>query len=63
MRREATATASTIDEAIELARAELGIGDEIDVEIEIIDQPEKKVLGIFGGKPAKVTLSYDDGKK
>ena len=63
MRREATATASTIDEAIEAARLELGISDEIDVEIEIIDQPEKKVLGLFGGKPAKVCLSYDDGKK
>ena len=63
MRREATATAPTIDEAIEAARLELGISDEIDVEIEIIDQPEKKVLGLFGGKPAKVTLSYDDGKK
>ncbi len=63
MRREATATAATIDEAIEAARLELGVGDEIDVDIEIIDQPEKKVLGLFGGKPAKVTLSYDDGKK
>ena len=63
MRREATATASTIDEAIEAARAELGINEEIDVEIEIIDQPEKKVLGIFGGKLAKVCVSYDDGKK
>ena len=36
MRREATATAPTIDEAIEAARLELGISDEIDVEIEII---------------------------
>lgn len=63
MRREAIATAATIDEAIEAARLELGIGDEVDVEIEIIDQPEKKVLGLFGGKPAKVCLSYDDGKK
>ncbi len=63
MKREATATAATIDEAIDAARAELGIGDEVEVEIEIIDQPEKKLLGLFGGKLAKVTVSYDDGKK
>ena len=63
MRREATATAASIDEAISAAREQLGITEEIEVEIEIIDQPEKKVLGLFGGKPAKVTVSYDDGKK
>lgn len=62
MRFEATATASTIDGAIAAARAQLGIGDDVEAEINIIDQPEKKFLGMFGGKPAKVTVSYDDGK-
>ena len=60
MRREATATAPTIDEAIEAARLELGISDEIDVEIEIVDQPEKKVLGLFGGKPAKGHIVFSE---
>ncbi len=62
MKREVTATGATIDEAIEKARLELGISDDVAIEHEIIDLPEKKILGIFGGKPAKVTVCYDDGK-
>lgn len=62
MKLEATATGSTIEEAIANARAQLGIGEEVEIDHEIIDLPEKKFLGLFGGKPAKVTVSYDDGK-
>lgn len=62
MKLEVTATGATIDEAIQNARLELGIGEDVEIEHEIIDLPEKKILGLFGGKPAKVTVSYDDGK-
>ncbi len=62
MKFEVTAIGSTIDEAIANARLELGIGEDVEIEHEIIDLPEKKILGIFGGKPAKVTVSFDDGK-
>ncbi len=62
MKFEVTATGATIEEAILNARAELGIGEDVDIDHEIIDLPEKKILGLFGGKPAKVSVSYDDGK-
>ena len=62
MKLEVTATGATIDEAIANARAELGIGEDVEIDHEIIDLPEKKLLGLFGGKLAKVTVSYDDGK-
>lgn len=53
MIREAFATAETIDEAKKMACDELGT--EIDsTNFEILQQPEKKKLGIFGGCPAKI---------
>ncbi len=61
MLREYTATADSIEEAIAVARNELGIGDDVG-DIDIIDMPEKKVLGLFGGKKAKVRVFFDDGK-
>ena len=61
MLREYVATAATVEEAIDLARKELGISDDIG-EVDVIDFPEKKKLGLFGGKDAKVRVSYDDGK-
>ncbi len=61
MLREYTATADSIEEAIAAARNELGIGDDVG-DIDIIDMPEKKVLGLFGGKKAKVRVFFDDGK-
>lgn len=61
MLREYTASADSIEEAIAIARNELGIGDDVG-DIDILDMPEKKVLGLFGGKKAKVRVFYDDGK-
>ncbi len=52
--REAIATAASIEEAKDKAVEMLGnIGDH-EVEFEVIDLPQKKILGIFGGNPAKV---------
>ena len=61
MMREFIATAATVEEAIDLARRGLGISDDVG-ELEILDYPEKKKFGLFGGKPAKVRVFFDDGK-
>lgn len=53
MIKETVATAATIEEAKKIAVEELGIEDE-NVQFEILQQPERKKLGIFGGSPAKV---------
>ncbi len=57
MNREAIATGNTVEEAKEKACLELGV-DPLDdnVEFDIIDFQKKKVLGIFGGHPAKVKV-------
>ncbi len=65
MIKEFIATGKTLDEAIANAKAGLNAPAkfELDVHIEVLDQPQKKFLGIFGGKDAKVKASYDDGVK
>ncbi len=58
--REAIATGASIEEAKDKAVEMLGnIGDH-EVELEVIDMPQPKILGIFGGKPAKVR-AYVEG--
>jgi len=52
--REAIAEAATIPAAIEAAREALGVGEEADVKYEVLTQPQKKTLGLFGGCKAKV---------
>ena len=58
MLKEAIGTGATLEEAKEAAYRELGIetGDERVVDFEIIESPAKKVLGLFGGRPAKVKV-------
>lgn len=51
--KEVTATGKTIDSAIETALSQLGVSRD-EVEIEIIENPAKGVLGIFGQKDAKI---------
>lgn len=54
---EAIATGKTVDEAKEKALKELGSAVEnVDVDVEIIDMPRAKTLGIFGGNEAKVRV-------
>lgn len=64
MLREAIATGNTVEAAIEAAKIELGIEEnlEISVEVEVLEIPTKKTLGLFGGNPAKVRVYFDDGK-
>lgn len=53
MVREAFGTGDSIQEALAQACSELGIDPET-AEYEVIQEPEKKRFGIFGGNPAKV---------
>ena len=53
MLRETTVTADTIEDAKKKACQELGTEQE-NTQFEILQQPEKKFLGVFGGSPAKV---------
>jgi len=53
MIRETVVTADSIEEAQEKACAELGSSIE-NTQFEILQQPEKKKFGLFGGNPAKV---------
>lgn len=59
MIKEAIATAATRDEAIEKAKAALNAPLDADVKFDIIQDAQKKVLGIFGGKDAKVRAYYE----
>ena len=49
MIKEVNITAETIEEAEKMAREQLGRED---IETEVIQQPEKKKFGLFGGNPA-----------
>lgn len=62
MIREAIGTGQTIEQAQEDAVRQLGLSAEDEYQIEIIELPHKKTLGIFGGSPAKVRIYIDDGK-
>lgn len=46
-------TGKTIEEAISAAAAELGV-EESELEVEVLEEPSKKFLGLFGGTPAKI---------
>ena len=59
MIKEAIGVASTVEEAKAAALKELGVSADADVKIEVIEMPSKKVLGLFGGSPAKVKVSCE----
>ena len=59
MIKEAIASAATLDEAIAKAKAALNAPDEADVKFDIIQNAQKKVFGLFGGKDAKVRAYYE----
>lgn len=59
MIKEAFAEGATIEEAIENAKRALGAPSDAEVHTEIIAMPKKKVLGLFGGSPAKAKASYN----
>ena len=59
MIHEAIATGNTIDEALENAKKQLGAPADADVRTEIVAMPQKKILGLFGGSPAKAKAWYE----
>ncbi len=61
MLREVIATGADVGEAREKALELLGdnLPDNIAVDFEILEMPKKKVLGLFGGCPAKVRAFYE----
>ena len=59
MIKEAIGTGNTVDEAKAAAMVELGISDFDEFTVEVIQPPTKKILGLFGGNPAKVKVSVN----
>lgn len=59
MIKEAFATGATIEEAVANAKAALNAPEDADVKNEIIERPQKKILGLFGSTPAKVRAYYE----
>ena len=59
MIKEAIGTGATLEEAKEAALKELNAPEEADVKYEVLERPKSKVLGIFGGSPAKVKAFYE----
>ena len=53
-------SAKTIEVAIDECLLELGIKKEQATAIDIVEEPGKKVLGLFGNKLAKVRVSFED---
>ena len=59
MIHEAIATGTTVEEARMNAVAELKAPKDADVHTEILSMPTKKILGLFGGSPAKARAYYE----
>jgi len=58
MIKTAEATGKTYEAAIAAARAELGIGED-EGSVELLAQPKRGFLGIFGAAPAKVRVTVE----
>lgn len=56
MIKEAIGVGETLEEATEKAKAELNVSFEDEVQFEVLANPKKKTLGLFGGSPAKVRV-------
>lgn len=63
MIKEAIGTGLSYDEAKAAAMLELGINDSDDFKVEVLQNPTKKFLGLFGGTPAKVKVSVEIADK
>lgn len=53
----------TVDVAVQAAMQELGVTDRERLEVEVVQQPEKAVLGLFGGKDAVVRVTVKPEEK
>lgn len=59
MIREAIAKGDTVEQAFANACRELGV-DTTEAEFEILEMPQKKTFGLFGGAPAKVRAYVEE---
>ncbi len=59
MIKEVIGTGETEQEALENAKSQLELGEDAEYDFEVIQRAEKKVLGLFGGKQAKVKLTIE----
>ena len=59
MIKEEIGTGATIEEATAAAMNMLGLSEFDDKTVEVLQQPSKKILGLFGGAPAKVKISIE----
>ena len=59
MVKEAIGTGETLEAATKAAKEKLGAPEEIEVRIEVLKTPQKKILGLFGGSDAEVKVSYE----
>ncbi|MBR5271889.1 MAG: protein jag [Clostridia bacterium] len=57
---EAFGEGATIEEAFENALKELNADENKDVKKDVLELPSKKVLGLFGGSPARVRVWYEE---
>ncbi len=62
MIKEAICTAPTIEEATGAAIEKLNAPADADITVEVIQEPVKKTLGLFGGSPAKVRVFYNESE-
>ncbi len=56
---EAKAQGATVEEALAAAKAALNAPETADVKVEILAAPQKKILGLFGGKKAEARAYYE----
>ncbi len=56
MIKEAIGFGATVDEARDDALNKLGAAEDEDIQIEVINTPKKKILGMFGGSKAEVRV-------
>lgn len=59
--KEAIGVGETIELATEDAKKQLGLDETADFDFEVIQRPEKKKFGLFGGAPAKVKVTLKAG--
>lgn len=59
MVKDAIATGATIEEAQQSAIRSLNAPEDADVQFEVLQFPEKKKFGLFGGKQAEVRAFYE----
>ncbi len=60
MIKEVIGTGDTEQEALENAKAQLGLDENSEYDFEVIQRAEKKVLGLFGGKQAQVKITVKE---